>query len=104
MAKLTRQLHERAKGAQKEMRTGGGLFSILKPSAFMSSMNGAIRTRGEPPVQTMGLRSLISTVSLPRVKPQPKRNCCELSRACSKRGAVRMPKGPKGEKRPADVY
>ena len=42
--------------------------------------------RGELPVQTMELRSSISTVSLPRVKPQPKQSCSELSRACSKRG------------------
>jgi hypothetical protein len=37
------------------------------------------------------------------VKRLPKQSCGELSRACSKRGATRMPKGPKGEKRPADV-
>ena len=71
MAKLTRQLHERVRGDNTESRTGGGLFSTLKPSAFILSMNGAIRTRGEPPAQTMGLRISISTASLPRVKPQP---------------------------------
>src|SRR5712691_12167803 len=86
-----------------KMRTGGGLFSTPKPNAFLLSMNGTIRTCGGPAVQIMELRSLISTLSLPRVKRPPKQSYCELSKACSRRVAARMPKGPKGQKRPADV-
>ena len=67
-------------------------------------LSGAtIAADGEPPVQTMGLRSLISTVSLPRVKRLLRQSCSELSRACSKRGTARMPKSPRGEKRPANA-
>ena len=75
-----------------EMRNGGGLFSILRPSAFILSTNGATPTRGEPPVQRVGLRSLISTVSWPKVKRQLTEDCWKRNRG-GPRGAVSAKRG-----------
>ena len=97
MAKLTRQLLKLAKGGNEEWWR---LVFDTEAQRFILSTNGAIRTRGEPPVQRAGLRSLISMVSWPRVKRLLKQSCSELSRACSKMGAARMPKAPKAKSAP----
>ena len=86
------------------MRNGGCLFSILTPSAFISSTNGAIPTCGEPPVQAAGLRSLKSTVFLAEGEAPAQAELQRIIESLFKKmGATRMPKGPKGEKGPADV-
>ena len=100
MAKLTRQLHKLTKGGNEEWWR---LVFDTEAQRLYIEHEWSHTDAWRASRSKTGLRSLMSTVSLPRVKPQPKQSCCELSRACSEMGTARMPKGSKGQKHPADV-
>ena len=94
MAKLTRQLHERVTGAHKENEDWWRLVFDTEAKRFYvehewSHTDAWRAARSNNGTAEFDINGFLAEGEAPAQ--------AELSRACSKRGTARMPKGPKGE-------
>ena len=99
MAKLTRQLHERIRGDNTENKDWWRLVFDTEAKRFYIEHEWNHTDTWRAARSNNGTAEFDINGFLAEGEAPAQAECCsELSRASSKRGAARMPSGPKGQR------